>query len=127
VVRLSMTEWFRRPPSPVQLLALALVAVGGIGSVLVVATTDEDAELGGAVWAVIALVGWWFPLIAAALLIVLAVLGGITAFVALFVEYYEPGVPSFGSLFFWEFLLPIVCALLLVGAHRQGRGRASIW
>jgi hypothetical protein len=44
---------------------LALLLAGGIGSLLVVAQTSQDAEIGGGAWALVAVVGWWFPLIAA--------------------------------------------------------------
>jgi hypothetical protein len=124
VVRLSMTEWFRRSPSPLQLLALALVVVGGIGSVLIVATTTGEAELGGAAWALTAVVGWWFPLVAAALLVVLAVFAAMVSLVLLFaLAVGEPGLPSAGPLLFWEVLLPVCCAVLFVGAHNQRAGR----
>jgi hypothetical protein len=115
----------RRLRSPLQLLALTLVVAGGIGSLLVVAQTSEDAEIGGGAWALIALVGWWFPLIAAALLIILAMFGLMFAFLAFLISLAEPGIGSPGQVLFWEFLLPVVCALLFVGAHRQRTGRVS--
>jgi hypothetical protein len=103
-----------------------MVAVGAIGSSFVVATTTEDSEIGGGAWAVIAVVGWWFPLLAAALLVALALVGLAMAFVQAFVEYYVGG-PTFGQCFFWEFLLPVATALLFVAAYRQRTGRAEVW
>jgi hypothetical protein len=47
----------RRPTSPLQVLALALVLAGGIGSLLVVAQTSQDAEIGGGACALVAVCG----------------------------------------------------------------------
>jgi uncharacterized membrane protein YdbT with pleckstrin-like domain len=119
-----LKERARRRPSPVQLLALGLVAAGGIGSVLVVASSTSDAELGAIIWGVIAVIGWWFPLVAAALLVILAVLGAMASLALLFaLALEEPGLPSAGPLLFWEVLLPVCCAVLFVGAHNQRAGR----
>lgn len=116
----------RRLPSPLQLLALALVAVGVLGSIFIVATSGEDAEIEGGAWALIAVVGWWLPLLAAALLLVLALLGLMMAFVQAFLAYYDGG-PSFGQCLLGEFLLPVVAALVFVAAYRQRTARAPIW
>ena len=113
----------RRPTSPLQVFALVLVLAGGIGSLLVVAQTSEDAEIGGGAWALVAVVGWWFPLIAAGLLIIVAMFGLLLAATAALVSASELGYAgSAGALLFWEFLLPAVCAVLFVGAHRQRMG-----
>jgi NADH:ubiquinone oxidoreductase subunit 6 (subunit J) len=116
----------RRPTSPLQVLALALVLAGGIGSLLVVAQTSQDAEIGGGAWALVAVVGWWFPLIAAGLLIIVAMFGLLLAATAALVSQFEPGIGSPGPVLFWEFLLPVVCVVLFVGAHRQRMGPDSI-
>jgi hypothetical protein len=117
----------RRPTSPLQVLALALVLAGGIGSLLVVAQTSEDAEIGGGAWGLVAVVGWWFPLIAAGLLIIVAMFGLLLAAAAGLVSASELGYAgSAGALLLWEFLLPVVCALIFVGAHRQRMGPDSI-
>jgi hypothetical protein len=123
VARSSTNRRPRYVPSPLQLLALVLVVVGGIGSVLIVATSTEEAELEGAAWALIAVVGWWFPLVASALLVVLAVLGAMASRTPLRLGLEEPGLPTAGPLLFWEVLLPVCCAVLFVGAHNQRAGR----
>lgn len=99
---------------------------GVLGSALVVTSNLHDAEIVSGIWAVVGLIGWWLPLLAATILIVGAVVGLFVAFVAAFTEYYLGG-PSFGQCFFWEFLLPVATALLFVGAYRQRTGRPAIW
>jgi hypothetical protein len=112
--------------SPVELLALGLVTAGVLGSVLVVTRNLHDAEIVGGTWAMIGVIGWWFPLVAAALLVVGALVGLTAAFVASVTAYYWGG-PTFGQCFFWEFLLPVATALLFVAAYRQRTGRPAMW
>jgi hypothetical protein len=116
----------RRYQPPARLLALGFVAAGVLGSVLVVTRTHGDAEVVGGIWAVIGLIGWWLPLLAAALLLIGALAGLTAAFVTAITAYYVGG-PTFGECFFWEFLLPIATALLFVGAYRQRTGRPAMW
>jgi hypothetical protein len=126
--RLPMTEERSLHPhgSPLELLALGLVTAGVLGSALVVTSNLHDAEIVGGTWGAIGVIGWWLPLVAAALLVVGALVGLAAAFVASLTAYYVGG-PTFGQCFFWEFLLPVATALLFVAAHRQRTGRPAMW
>ena len=68
---------------PYKLVAIGLVMLGGLGWLLLAATTDEpwpDALIMAAIWIGVALIGWEAPLIAALFLFLGAFIGTLLAF-----------------------------------------------
>jgi hypothetical protein len=112
-----------------KVVAVALLAVGALGWLVLAATTNEpwsEALIEAGVWSAVAVLAWFWPLVGAILLVVGAALG---FFLALLVTLVE-GLMALGQKhsdagrWFWLYvgwwsLLPAVSAFLFLEARER--------
>ena len=115
------------------LLAVAPLAVGALGWLVLAATTDEpwsDALIEAGVWTAVAVLGWFWPIAGAVLLVVAAAFGFFLALLVTFAEslmalgHKHSDVAAWFWIYLgWWFVLPLLSAFLFLEARRERTGR----
>jgi hypothetical protein len=114
------------------LLAVAPLAVGALGWLVLAATTDEpwsEALIEAGVWSAVAVLAWFLPLMGAMLLVLGAAVGFFLALLVSFAaslmalgDKHSDAGRWFWIYLGWWFVLPLVSAYLLGEARRERTG-----
>jgi hypothetical protein len=131
-LRLRAVKAPSSPGSGLRLLALAPLAVGALGWLVLAATTDEgwsEALIEAGVWTAVGVLAWFWPLVGAFLLVVGAAFGLFLALLVSFVATLmalDKKHSDVGKWFWiylgWWFVLPLVSAFLFTEARRERIG-----